>query len=100
MSISSKHESKRTIDHNTIRHWVEARGGKPATIAGTEKGKEDAGLLRIDMPGGASNPPLQPISWPDFFEKFDKENLAFLYQEATAGGEPSYFCKFISRETA
>jgi hypothetical protein len=33
-----------------------------------------------------------------FFEKFDRENLAFLYQEKTAEGEVSRFHKFVERE--
>jgi len=51
------------------------------------------------MPGGASNPPLQPISWNDFFEKFDQEKLAMIYQEEKVNGEPSYFFKFVSRDS-
>jgi hypothetical protein len=93
-------ESKQTTDHDEIRQWVESRGGKPATITGTERGGEEAGLLRIDMPTGASNPPLEPIAWDDFFQKFDEENLAFLYQDAKADGSPSFFCKFVNREGA
>jgi hypothetical protein len=95
-----KHESKYTTDHDEIRRWVEARRGKPTSIEGTERGKEDAGLLRIDFPTGAGNPPLEPISWEAFFEKFDEANLAFLYQEEKADGSPSYFCKFVAREHA
>ena len=97
---SSGHESHTTTDHDEIRRWVEARGGQPATIAGTERGGEEAGLLRIDFPTGASNPPLQPVSWDDFFQKFDDENLAFLYQEQKADGEQSTFCKFVERKGA
>ena len=40
------------VDHDEIRSWVEERGGRPATIAGTPKKGEEAGLLRIDFPGG------------------------------------------------
>jgi hypothetical protein len=94
------HDAKQTTDHGEIRKWVEARGGKPATIAGTENRGEEAGLLRIDMPSGASNPPLEPIGWEDFFKKFDEEGLAFLYQDQKADGEPSFFCKFVNRENA
>jgi hypothetical protein len=93
-------ESKVTTDHEEIRHWVEERGGQPATIEGTEQGDEEAGVLRIDFPGGAGNPPLEPISWEAFFEKFDDADLAMVYQEETADGETSYFCKFVSRENA
>ena len=97
---SNGHQSKQTTNHDEIRRWAEARGGKPATIAGTPKGNEEAGLLRIDFPSGASNPPLQPVSWDEFFEKFDAEGLAMVYQEQTAAGDQSYFCKFVERETA
>lgn len=94
------HDTKYTTDHDEIRSWVEARGGKPATIEGTERRGEEAGLLRIDFPTGASNPPLEPISWEAFFEKFDKADLAMIYQDETADGNESYFCKFVRRETA
>ncbi len=96
MSVSSK----TTTDHNEIRKWVEKRGGKPATISGTAGKGEDAGLLRIDLPGGASDPPLEPIDWDAFFQKFDEEKLAFVYQEKASNGKESHFCKFVSRETA
>ena len=92
--------TKATADHEEIRKWVEARGGKPATIKGTPKEGEEAGLLRIDMPGGATNPPLEPISWDAFFEKFDEAGLVMLYQDEKTDGEPSTFCKFVKRETA
>ncbi|HEY2893246.1 MAG TPA: hypothetical protein VGJ16_03510 [Pirellulales bacterium] len=93
------HESKHTIDHDEIRTWVEARGGRPAMFAGTHRGNEEAGMLRIDMPGGASHPPLEPISWDEFFEKFDEANLAFVCQDEKADGEPSFFSKLVSRDS-
>jgi hypothetical protein len=95
----SAHTSKTTTSHKTIQEWVEAHAGKPATIADTADG-DHAGLLRIDMPGGAKNPPLQPISWDEFFKKFDEAKLAFVYQDKTADGKASHFCKFVSRESA
>jgi len=33
--------------------------------------------------------PLQLISWHDFFEKFDQEKLAMIYQQEKVNGEPS-----------
>jgi hypothetical protein len=91
--------SKTTTDHDEIREWVEARNGKPTTVEGTSKRGEDAGLLRIDFPTGASNPPLEPISWDDFFEKFDEAKLAFIYQDQKSNGEGSTFCKFVDRKS-
>lgn len=88
--------SKVTVDHEEIRRWVEERQGRPATVKSTGSPKEP-GLLRIDFPGGAGEDRLEPISWEDFFEKFDKKKLAFLYQDELASGEESRFFKFISR---
>lgn len=87
-----------TTDHETIRRWAEARGGKPATVKRTESNGEP-GLLRINFPGYAEGS-LEDISWDAFFEKFDEKRLAMLYQEETSDGQQSRFCKFVSRETA
>ncbi len=92
-------ETKITTDHDEIRRWAEARGGKPATVKGTGS-DGDPGVLRIDFPGYRGEDTLQEISWDEFFKKFDEKNLAFLYQDTTARGEPSYFFKLVSRDTA
>ena len=92
--------TKQTTDHEEIKRWAESRGAQPATIQGTANKDEDAGLLRFDFPGGASNPPLKPVSWDAFFEKFDAEKLVMIYQDEKADGEGSTFCKFVSKETA
>jgi hypothetical protein len=89
-------ESKTTTDHDEIRKWVEAHDGVPASVRGTENG-ESAGVLRIDFPGGAGDDRLEPISWDEWFEKFDEEGLAFLYQERKASGEDSTFFKLVER---
>lgn len=54
-------------------------------------------MLRIDFPGGAGEESLEQISWEDWFEKFEKNKLAFLYQTEKANGEPSTFFKVINR---
>lgn len=90
-------DSKVTIDHNEIRRWVEERQGRPATVKTTGSSREP-GLLRIDFPGGAGEDRLEPISWEDFFEKFDEKKLAFIYQDELASGEESRFFKFVNRD--
>jgi hypothetical protein len=90
--------SKTTTDHEQIRRWAEERGGKPTHVKGTGSSK-DAGLLRIDFPGYSGEGKLEPISWDDFFEKFDEQQLALVYQEKTADGQKSNFNKLVSRET-
>ena len=85
-----------TTDHEKIRKWAERRGGHPATVKATEKGNEP-GILRLDF-----DPPddsLEQIGWDEFFEKFEDADLAFLYQEKTAGGQESRFHKFVARDS-
>jgi hypothetical protein len=90
-------EAKVTTDHQKIRSWAEARGGKPAAVKGTGSG-DDPGVLRIDFPGYTGEESLQEITWEQFFEKFEKERLAFLYQEETDEGSESRFSKLLDRE--
>ena len=89
--------SKTTTDHDEIRRWVEAHDGTPAGVRGTRSG-DDPGVLRIDFPGGAGEDELEHISWDTWFQKFDEQNLAFLYQEQKADGEDSTFFKLVSRD--
>jgi hypothetical protein len=86
--------AKKTTDHEEIRTWVERHGGHPATVKGTEKKGEHAGLLRIDFPGYSGEGKLEEISWDEFFEKFEDEKLAFLVDESN---EKSRFSKLVSR---
>lgn len=90
-------ESKQTTDHNTIKKWVEERGGKPATVRRTGN-EEDPGVLRINFPGYSGDQSLEDISWDDFFKKFDEKHLAFLYQDKTSEGQQSRFFKLINRD--
>ncbi|GAA4133000.1 hypothetical protein ACFFTN_21380 [Aminobacter aganoensis] len=80
-----------TIDPDMIRRWAEQRGGKPSCIKDAPKG---GGILRLDF--GEAEPGLEEISWEQFFEIFDKEKLAFLYQDKTDEGI-SRFNKFVDR---
>jgi hypothetical protein len=88
--------AKTTTDHTTIRKWAEKRGGVPSSVAGTGK-KHEAGILRLDF--APKDKELDKISWDDFFEKFEKEKLAFLYQEKSEDGSESRFHKFVQRDT-
>ena len=91
--------SETTTDHEVIRKWAEARGGRPVTVRRTGDA-EEPGVLRIDFPGGRGSESLEEISWEAWFEKFDEKELAFLYQDKTKNGEESRFFKLVSRETA
>jgi competence ComEA-like helix-hairpin-helix protein len=89
---------KATIDHAYIKQWVEQRGGKPAHVKG--RGDEnDPGILRIDFPGFSGEGTLEEISWDQWFEGFEANNLAFICQEQTADGQESRFNKLVSRDS-
>jgi hypothetical protein len=90
-------ESKKTTDHDEIRKWVEARGGVPATVRSTGS-KDEPGVLRIQFQEQESGESLEEISWDDFFEKFEEQKLAFLYQDETKQGKTSRFFKFVNRD--
>src|SRR5919199_4954954 len=90
-------ESKTTTNHQEIKKWVEARGGKPATVKRTG-GKDDAGILRINFEGYSGEESLEEISWEEFFDKFEEKELAFLYQDKTKEGKESRFFKFVNRD--
>jgi hypothetical protein len=94
-------EAKITTDHDEIRRWAEARGGRPAVVRSTH-GKGPGGIVRLEFAGApyAKDEALEEISWEEFFERFDEAGLALLYQEETAGGEKSNFNKLVGRETA
>lgn len=93
-------EAKKTQAHEVIRDWAEQRGGHPATVKETARPGEGAGLLRIDFDDGEPDDSLERIDWESFFEKFDEESLTFLYQEETADGDVSRFCKFVDAGSA
>ena len=84
-------EAKTTTDHDEIRRWVEDRGGRPARVKETGGGA-DPGILRIDFRDPDEG--LEEISWEEWFEAFDDNRLAFLYQDE---GD-SRFNKLVARD--
>ena len=95
----SSHSSHTTTDHNEIRKWAQARGAKPARVKGTGN-KSDVGMIRLDFPGYSGARSLEDISWDEWFDAFDENGLALVYQDETAEGERSNFNKLIARDTA
>lgn len=89
-------DTRTTTDHDEIRRWVEEHGGSPASVRGTGSGG-GAGVLRIDFPGGAGEDELEHIGWEEWFDKFEDNKLALLYQERKASGEDSTFFKLVER---
>ncbi len=90
--------SKTTQDHDEIRAWAEARGGKPAEVASTSQ--DGTGILRIEFPGAthSNDSTLEEIPWEQFFEKFDASGLSLVYQDVTAEGAQSNFNRLVYPE--
>lgn len=84
-------KAQTTTDHDTIRKWIEDRGGRPTKVAASERG----GILRIDFREKDDN--LTEIEWQEFFRIFEESHLAFLFQDQTTDGQKSRFNKFIER---
>lgn len=84
-----------TTDHDEIRTWAEAHGGKPAAVARTHK-DGDVGIVRIMFPEApnSEHAALTEISWDEFFAEFEDRKLALLYDP------DSLFSKIIGRDTA
>jgi ABC-type nitrate/sulfonate/bicarbonate transport system substrate-binding protein len=87
-----------TTDHDVIRAWAEARGGRPSSVEQTSS--DDAGILRIEFPdapdGGSAD--LETVDWEPFFDKFEESELAFVYQEKTSDGSESRFSRLVRRD--
>jgi hypothetical protein len=88
--------ARTATDHDEIRTWAEEHGGRPAAVKRTHK-DGDVGIIRIMFPDApnSEHDALEEISWEEFFQEFDKRDLALLYDE-----EGSLFTKIIGRDTA
>lgn len=81
--------SKTTIDQDEIRTWIEEGNGQPAKMKETE-------LLAVYF--GQPESDITPIEWDEFFEIFERNNLAFMYEDRTAGDTNNFF-EFVDRAT-
>ena len=79
---------KVTADHGEIRRWVEAHGGCPALLAAG--GGRDRLAVAFDPSECA------PVTWEEFFVRFEREGLAFVY-DPDANGDGAYTAKLVSR---
>jgi hypothetical protein len=88
-------EANVTTDHRKIKHWVEQRGGRPARVEGTAA-NGSSGVILLDY-GEPTSLKLEEITWDDFFEGFEENQLAFLYPDGTDGVR---FAKLVGRDSA
>ena len=79
---------KLTADHAEIRRWVEEHGGRPGLVEVAD-GRD---RLAVAFESDAS----RRVSWEEFFERFDRESLAFAY-DPDGNGEGVRSAKLVSR---
>src|SRR4051794_28595839 len=72
-----------TRDHGLIQRWAQGHQAEPATGEATASGPatgmnvNDGGAgIRFNFPGAGR---FRPISWEEWFENFDRHELAFVY---------------------
>lgn len=85
-------EQKTTTDHKAIQQFAEKRDMRPAAVKTTasDGGQE---MIRLMQPKSqqSENENLKEIPWDEWFEDFDKNKLALVYDEE------SNFNKLVNR---
>ncbi len=84
-----------TTEHEVIRAWVEERSGFPVRA----KGVSMPARINLEFPGDYADTELERVSWDEWFEAFEQQELAFLHQEETEDGKLSHFNKLLSRQS-
>ena len=75
---------KYTTNFSNVKKWIEHRGGFPAVVSGvTDEGMERPFV--IDIVFDPDNKEVERIEWEEFFDWFDRENLALRYNDAVKG---------------
>jgi hypothetical protein len=77
-----------TADHAEIRRWVEDHGGRPGLVQAADG--RDRLAVAFDPDDS------RHVSWEEFFERFDRESLAFAYDPDGNGGAVKS-AKLVSR---
>lgn len=87
-TTAGSHASQVMTDHEEIKQWAETRGARPARVK-DPSGEDDVGLLRLDFSDDSDAQSLEPISWEEWFEKFDERALALIVEHQPLEGDTS-----------
>jgi len=81
-----------TTNHERVRRWADRRDATPARA-----GAAGDGVLRFSFP---DTDRFAEVEWREFFEEFEREGLALVYQPAAEDVEdPNRFYKLVDRAT-
>ncbi len=70
-----------TRDHDEIKQWALRHGAVPAEIRPLIFDSEPGILHFLMGTARTGTPELHPITWDDFFARFDLMELSFVYDE-------------------
>ena len=73
-----------TRDHDEIRRWAETHDGVPAEVIPFKFDGQPSILHFLFGKAKAGTPELRPITWEDFFARFDLLNLSLCFDEEFA----------------
>ncbi len=73
-----------TRDHDEIRRWAEAHDGVPAEVIPFVFDHQPSVLHFLFGSAKAGTPELRPITWEDFFARFDLLDLTVCFDEEFA----------------
>lgn len=85
----------RTTDHEEIRKWIEEKKGEPGIIRGIS-GSDGQGILTVVF--GPPTPDIQVISWQEFFDTFEDQQLRFRYEDPIPDDEAGWDLAFEGRD--
>lgn len=92
---------KYTTDRKEIREWIEEQGGMPVVLKEVreddEDGEESSDMLHISF--DPNDPNMEEMEWDEFFERFDNDNLALVYDDITPKGTLPDF-ELVDRDRA
>ncbi len=82
-----------TTDQETIKEWVETRDGTPARVIGQADEPGSLYVVRKDEPMEG----MEALSWDEFFETFETEELAFIYADQEPEASDEWFYDLVDR---
>lgn len=87
-----------TANQEEIRSWIEEHSGVPVFVKGVEEnGGESPDMLHVAF--GPLAPDMEELSWEEFFERLENEQLALEYEDGVEKEQTPDFT-FVDRDRA
>lgn len=87
--------TNKTTQHSAIKEWAETRGAKPSVVV---KNGIKTEIIRLAFPDTPSDEDhLEEISWTEWFNLFEENQLQLIYQVEDDSGQAGNFNKLVSR---